>query len=269
MSRILVYPMVERASVLFSLFCLIVSLSQLSCDTQAQRKKTKGISEATQNEPAVTDGVYKAYFKNGKLKVEIPYQKGKKSGIGREFYETGIIYQEIEYRNGLKHGLAKRYYENGAIHQVTTYDSNRRHGKLEKFKSDGSVLSVATYYEDEPCRGLVEYLRDGTIKKNYPTIVITAINSLLKNDTYTLRFSLSDNHRAVEFFIGELSKEGCMINRLEKVDDFDRDGVATLDFYLPKGTFMMRTINVIAKVKTVQDNYYITEKRYNIAIEHN
>lgn len=269
MSCSLVYLMIEKACKLFAIPFLIALAVLLSCDPQAQRKKTKGTKEVKQNQLANSDGISKVFYKNGKLKTEIPYQNGKKNGLAREFYETGIIYQEIEYKNGLKHGIATRYYENGAVHQVTAYDSNRRHGKLEKFKPDGSRLSVATYHEDEPCKGLVEYLRNGTIKNNYPSIVVTPIDNLLKNDTYTIRFSLSDKHRAVEFFIGELSKEGCLTSRLEKLDDFDNDGVAELHIYLPKGAFLMKSINVIAKVRTVQDNYYITERPYNIAVDHN
>jgi hypothetical protein len=250
------------------LSCALFAVFSNSCDPQAQRKKRAERNSVQQDQTPITDGVVKDYYKEGKLRAEIPYENGKKNGLAREYYKTGIIYQEIEYRNGLKHGLSKRYYENGEPSQVTEYDSGRRHGKLQKFKSDGSLLSVATYFNDEPCKGLVEYLRDGSVKKNYPTIVVTPVNNLLNNEKYTLRFSLSDKSRAVEFFIGELSKEGCITDQPEKVNDLNRDGVAELDIYLPKGMFIMKTITVIAKIKTIQDNYYITTRPYNLSIEH-
>lgn len=35
--------------------------------------------------------VYKEYYKNGKLKREKPYVRGKKHGIEKEYYESGQL----------------------------------------------------------------------------------------------------------------------------------------------------------------------------------
>jgi hypothetical protein len=249
------------------LFLVMVSACWLfSCDPQAQRKKRS--RQAGNEVEAVTDGVAKDYHKNGKIRVEIPYKNGKKNGVAREYYNTGVLYQEIEYINGIKHGVSKRYYENGKLNQLTQYDSGRRHGRLEKFRSNGSPLSVATYFNDQPCKGLVEYLQDGRVKTNFPGIVIKPIDNLLKEDLYILQLSLSDKSRAVQFYVGELSPQGCLTDALEELPDNDKNGIAEYEIYLPRGMFIMKTISIIAKVKTLQDNYYITERSYRLAVEH-
>ncbi len=127
------------------------------------------------------------------------------------------------------------------------------------------MTSEAPYFNGEACAGLVEYTTQGKVKKKYPSIVITPINTLLKNGKYVLRISMSDKSKNVEFFAGKLNENGC-----PPMEDFiytSSYGVAELEFFLPMGGFMMDEINFIARVKTTQGNYYIAQKKYNLAIE--
>jgi hypothetical protein len=44
-------------------------------------------------------------------------------------------------------------------------------------------------------------------------------------------------------------------------------GVGKLYYMLPPGGFVMEKLNIIAKVKTDLNNYYITQLSYNLAVE--
>jgi hypothetical protein len=46
-----------------------------------------------------------------------------------------------------------------------------------------------------------------------------------------------------------------------------KKGVLTLDYLLPSGSIVMERINIIAKMKTVQGNFYILQRSYNVAAE--
>jgi antitoxin component YwqK of YwqJK toxin-antitoxin module len=212
----------------------------------------------------VKDGVFKSHYNNGKVRAEIIYKEGKKEGLAKEYYETGILFREIEYKGGLKEGVAKRYYKNGNVYQITPYINDTIHGVLKKFRENGKLSSEVPYYKGEACMGLVEYTTQGKVKKKYPTIVITPINTILKNGKYILRVSLSDKNKNVEFFEGKTDSNGC-----PEYKDYlyTKNGVSESEFFIPPGGFMMQELNFIARVKTLQGNYYITQKKFNLAIE--
>jgi len=60
--------------------------------------------------------VYKEYYKNGKLKREKPYVRGKKHGIEKEYHINGQLLSEIPYVRDEIHGICKTYlYTNGHL----------------------------------------------------------------------------------------------------------------------------------------------------------
>ena len=42
----------------------------------------------------------KAYYENGKLKYEIPYENDKRHGIAKAYYENGNLQAQVTYENG-------------------------------------------------------------------------------------------------------------------------------------------------------------------------
>lgn len=237
-----------------------------SCEFIAKDKAASGKGAGPSLEDK-TNGVVKANYPDGSLRAEIPYVEGLKHGMATEYYKTGKVFQAIEYAKGLKHGWAKRYWENGNLYQETPYDSGKIHGEQKKYREDGKLASVAVYEHDNPCIGLKEYLIDGKQKKDYPKIVITPIDNLWRDNEYILRLSVSDKSKNVEFFTGKLTNGRCISDQASKVWNTDRNGVGEIIITLPPGGFMMEEINIIAKIKTRQGNYYITQRKYNLAIQ--
>jgi len=211
--------------------------------------------------------VVRAYYDNGKLRAEIPQKNNVKHGKAVEYFKSGAVYQEIDYKEGIKDGWARRYFETGQLAQETPYLQGKIQGLQKKYRSTGQVASEATYLNNEPCVGLKEYLLDGSLKKKYPSIVITPIDEVESRGVYTLRISLTEKVKEVEYFTGQLSAEKCLGSNASKVWSTDRYGVAEIEYRLLPGMFIMERVNIIAKVKTTQGNYYLTQHSYNVAVE--
>lgn len=240
---------------LFSIFLssCVFSISKESTDDKEKKKPL--------------EGVVKAYYPDGKLKTEISYKNGKKNGLAREYFENGNVHLEINYVNDVNHGLTKRYYESGFIYHETPYDSGRIHGIEKKYRGEGQLMAEMPYRYGAPCKGLKEYTSDGSLRKKYPSIIITPVNTLLIDERYTLKLTMSDGSKNVSFFKGKLA-DGCWNDELVLLESSrEHKGEGLDEYYIPRGGFIMQEINIVAKVKTRLGNYYITERKYNLAVD--
>ncbi|QSE98378.1 toxin-antitoxin system YwqK family antitoxin [Fulvivirga lutea] len=242
-----------------NLFLLLVALLFSSCDMFESNKKKGG--------KKIKDGVVKQYRANNVLKNEITYKDGVRHGVAKTYYEDGTLRQKIDYKMGKKHGEAITYYENGNVYQSTPYVENKIHGIRKKYRQNGKLMAEIPYNNDMPCQGLVEYLLDGSKKKNYPSIVFKTNDNILKSGKYDLEILMSDKSRNVDYYINTpLSEEGCLVTEFGARSNY-KPGVMKLTYNLPEGTFVMEEIKVLAVVKTRLGNPYITQAKHNLAIE--
>lgn len=242
------------------IFLLISGVIFSSCDIKTKNKKNGSAVDSLNN-------VVKTKYANGKTKVEIPYKNGRKNGKAMEFYETGKLFQAIDYVNGKKHGFAKRYYETGSLYQETPYDSNRIHGIQKKYRQDGKLSAEMPYSKGNVCSGVKEYTLDGALKKKYPTIVIREVDNILAHAEYKLVLNMSEKVKDVTYFEGKLTDGKCLGDDAKEICCTDQLGEVDISFFVGPGQFLMKEINIIAKVKTIQGNYYLTQRKYNVAVE--
>jgi len=242
--------------------CLLTSLAACNspADTKAQKKNAK---------ETIVDGnrtIKKFYNADGSLQKEINYENGVQKGLAKEFYNSGKPFQEVNYENNMREGVARRYYETGVLSQETPYVKDKIQGIQKKYRRSGQLMAEIPYHEDHLCIGLKEYSPDGKLKVQYPKIVITPVDNTLLNDMYILRLSLSDNSKGgVEYFLGELEDDKYINDYTERLAV--NNGVGKIEYPAPRGTFLMKQVNIIAKIKTSQGNYYITQRAYNLSIE--
>lgn len=245
--------------ILNGLLFFSISACTINLGEKADSKSTK--------ERRLQNGIVKTNYPNGSLHVEISYTDGRKNGKAKEYYKGGKLYMEIDYTNDIKHGWAYRYWQNGKLYQETPYDSGLIHGTQKKYREDGKLAAEIPFYKDNQCIGIKEYFLDGTLKGDYPKIIINPIDNLWRDSEYILRLSMSDKSRAVEYYVGLLSDNKYIGENCEKVFSRDKNGIAEVKFSLLPREFLMKEINIIAKVKTLQGNYFITQRKHNLAIE--
>lgn len=214
----------------------------------------------------VRDGVIKKYFKNGSLKTAITYHEGVKHGIAKSYYKDGKLRQEINYAENKKQGKATTYYENGKVFQITQYENDTIQGIREKYRQNGDLMAEIPYHGGRACQGLKEYLLNGDLKKKYPKIIINEADNLLRSNKFTLIVKLSDGSKRVKYSIGKLTKGGCPDEDVFKMNT-TKPGILEITYNLKPGMFMMEELNFIAEVKTKLGNPYITQKKYNLAVE--
>ncbi|HEX6891227.1 MAG TPA: hypothetical protein VF141_11040 [Chryseolinea sp.] len=207
-------------------------------------------------------------YPNGKKKAEVPYKDGKRNGMSRTYDSKGNITLELPYVNDKREGRSKKYYEGGKqAFQTTEYKNDKIHGMQVKYRQNGAVMSEARFENGFPCNGLKQYLTDNTLKQKYPQIVIRPIDMIESTGTYVLEISMSEKVGEVRYYTGKLSPSGCLTDNLYFVflDQARKTGILKYD--LQPGGFIMEELNIIAAVETLQGNTYITQRKYNLAID--
>lgn len=234
----------------------------ICCEVGTAKKETKDGK----------NGVVRSYFDEAKkmIKSEVTMKDGKRNGPAIQYYRNGKKSIEMNYVKGERDGLSTRYFENGTIGQQTTFVKDKMHGVQKRFRENGKLLSEITFFNNQPCKGLKEYFTDGTLKteKDFPKIVIKPIDRIFSDATYVLKLSLSEKANEAEFYTGTLTDNKYLGDKVSRAWSLsDTKGEADLIFSLPPGSLLMERINIIAKFKTINGNYYITELPYNLAIE--
>jgi len=211
-------------------------------------------------------GITKKYSESGILVSTINYENNLRNGKSTVFYEDGSISTVFNYEDGFRHGDSEKYYKNGGIYRITPYSRGTLSGIQRTFWEDGTLQSEMPYKEGEVGSGLKEYTSSGEMKKMDATILVKEINEIALGNRLTLQLSLSDGSRNVKFFKGSLTDGKYWNAQLAPVETVDGQG--RIEFYLPRGSFVMETIQIVARKKTRLDNNYILYREYHLAAEH-
>jgi hypothetical protein len=244
---------------------VVAAILLTSCDKLLHKMEKKNATEVA-TPSAKKNGVVENFNKQGKLMSKISYVNGKKHGLAISYYADGKVHSEITYNMNKKDGLAKMYFESGILFRETPYVEGKIHGVQKKYRRSGQLEAEVPFFEGYPTIGLKEYLLNGNLKTNYPTIVVTTRNELLKNDTYTLEVKLSDNSKRVKFYMGDL-KNGYIQDWDLYRFTTDKAGVGRMVLEPSPGEFIMKQINIIAVINTTMGNEYITQMKYNLSVE--
>jgi len=236
------------------LFSLLVFFS--SCDYIAP--------SAEKDSPKKTfNGVKKNYL-NGKLASTVTYKDSLKNGPAVNYYPDGKVNMEFNYKDNKKNGSYKWYFENGKTYLEGEYLDGKKEGVFKTYRNNGTLKAEMPWHQDNPCVGLKEYFESGNIKA-VPKIEIKHKNTIKLNNKYEVEINLSDNSKNVEFYEGYLDDSESFSNYFPELPS--KKGKATLTYFILSGELIMKTVTIIAKIKTDDKNYYILKKNVNISAE--
>jgi hypothetical protein len=243
---------------LIQLCCVSLLLLFYACDDFNRTEKIK--NKASKK---VYNGLKKNYIK-GKLASTITYKDSLKNGPAVNYYSNGSVNMEFNYKNNKKEGAYKWYFENGKVYLEGNYSSGKKEGIFSLYRDNGTLKSEMPWSKDLPCVGLKEYTPSGKLKPT-PTVKVTEVNTAKLNGECRYQLKLSNNSKRVKFYESQL-------NGNKSFDPFfpeivGKKGKATLTVYIPRGSYTMKTISVIAYQKATDKNYYIIQKLINVAIE--
>lgn len=99
-------------------------------------------------------GIYREYYKSGKLKSEVYISNGKKEGPHKIYYQNfnreNINIRTIRnYIDGVLHGESITYYLNGNIDIKCNYINNNKEGNELKYYSNGKIQRISKYVKNE------------------------------------------------------------------------------------------------------------------------
>lgn len=258
---------VRLTSSLCSPLVILLAIACLSCkhDTTTTDKTSDSLLTAVPGDPKDATVEY-VYYNDGKIHNALVTNSKTNHKLTREYFHNGQLFEEVLYVNNVREGISHRYFETGLPSQETPYKNNEIHGIQKRYRKSGLLMAEVPYFEGHVCAGLKEYSTDGTLKKRWAEIEITPIDNILRENEYILEIQMSDDSKGVEYYTGELGPEKYI--RKENVKLWDtRDGKARIRYSVGRGDFRMEEVNIIAKMKTSQSNYYITTKKYHLAVE--
>lgn len=238
---------------------LFLAVLSSGCEQAAPR------TEQQKKEKKQLEGSVKHHRSDGSLASEIQYKDKKKHGLAKAYYKNEKLKSEIMYAEDVQHGIAKMYYENGKLYRETSYKMGKKDGLQKVYRENGKLLAEIPYKQDQLGVGTVEYTPEGKPKKQLPKIKVEHIDQLLKNNHYIVRISLTEGYKNVDYYIGDLT-EGKYKNA-DLMRMVPEGGIVELKYYLPPGTFLMESINVVAETKTQMRSPYLLQQKINIAAE--
>jgi antitoxin component YwqK of YwqJK toxin-antitoxin module len=211
-------------------------------------------------------GITKNYSNKGRLLSVVNYANGRKEGKATNYYSSGKVHSTMVFKNGLKEGEAVWYYENGNPYSVNQFVGNKLNGIQKKYYRSGNLQSEIPYKDGQAGTGLKEYTEEGKLIGGYPVIIVREINRIETEDKFILNIYLSPRMSNVHFYLDDLDSGKYLKKYMYEIPS--EKGVATRTYDMPQGYVKFQKINIIARVKTRLGNIYITQKTYNLAIQH-
>jgi hypothetical protein len=211
------------------------------------------------------DNVLRSYDKSKRLVSEIPVKDGKRHGLAKTYYKTGKVNMEMNYMEDKREGLSKRYYETGLLFQETQYHDDQIHGFQKKYDAKG-LISEARFEHGKPCTGLKEFF-SGKQRTDYPVIQISVSDRIQIDGTYTLFLSVTEGASKVEFYVGELTKGGCVSMGMIPLAIGPSKNTGKMKYTLSPGQFIMDDLKFVAVITTRSGNTWLASKTFPLSIE--
>lgn len=203
------------------------------------------------------------YEKSGDLKSEITVKNNKKHGPAKKYYPSGELHTLINYVNNFKEDETIWYYKDGTPYRVTPYVNGKMDGIRKVYYENGNLQAEIPFKNDELTKGTKEYSKDGTLISDSRKIIFETSDLIKIKNKFILKMKLSKNSKKVEFFEEKISTEGTMIFVPIEV----KNKIGIIDYFMPPGSFEMRTLTIYAKYKTSLGNPVLISQLYNLAIE--
>ncbi len=110
--------------------------------------------------------VYKVYSNNDTL-ILGKYLLGKKDGVWKNFYKNGKLKEFRNYENGIKNGKHFGFYQNGNKQFEYDLKDNEYNGQKKVWNKSGLLIQEATFLMGYENGSQKIWYDNGSIKSNY------------------------------------------------------------------------------------------------------
>lgn len=110
-------------------------------------------------------GMWKSYYKNGKLKSEITYVNNRPDGYAKLYYENGKLSEEGLWKGTKWVGQYKYYHENGNKAYEWNFNEEGKRAGVQKYFHENGKLRIQGDWIDGKENGIItEYDTNGNIR---------------------------------------------------------------------------------------------------------
>ncbi|MAX79269.1 MAG: hypothetical protein CL843_03730 [Crocinitomicaceae bacterium] len=86
------------------------------------------------------------YYNNGQVKMEGSLNaKGNREGIWKAYYPDGKLWSDGAFKDGKSHGKRTVYFENGQIQSLGEYTNGKQSGVWQFWDKNGKLLDEKKY----------------------------------------------------------------------------------------------------------------------------
>lgn len=159
-------------------------------------------------------GVYKAYYKNGKQQFEYTYNNsGELDGQSYSWYESGILSSEVNYKSNTLEGIYKDYHPNGKLKTEGVFESGMIKGnwykECDEFGSCKRVIYDNFTSAKNPLGWDLTGSKNSSYKIDEKTGLICELNSVeVQNELIYLPINQQSNFSLeTSFYMADLKDE--------------------------------------------------------------
>jgi len=254
-----------QLSLLLAMF--VFTIGVLGCglaDVPGQTDEQAESGTKPKKEKVKYTGVRETQYDNGDIKSRVNYVDGRMQGKAYNYYKGGQIHSEFNYVDGRQEGITKWFFEDGTLFQEIPYKDGQFHGTWKQYHENGELQAEMPYFESYEGVGLKEYSSAGKLKTKYPKLMVKEKDETVFNNTFTLTLSLSEKPNWVEYYYGELTEGKYLGLYMTKLPVKNMQG--TFELEIPKGQFVMKKLDLVARIKTANGLYYLIHKPYNLSV---
>ena len=101
------------------------------------------------------NGIYRVYYDDGKIKMEINSLNGKPNGEGKFYRKDGSVSYICNFVDGKPNGVLINYYKNGNVHNELNYDNGVLNGEQKTFDKNGNIVVYAIFENGKAVSGYI------------------------------------------------------------------------------------------------------------------
>jgi antitoxin component YwqK of YwqJK toxin-antitoxin module len=244
-----------------SIWLPVAAAALLSVGACQQKASTSAKADVEEHDGGDSIRIEKKHFNNNpKQPVEWEVARKKapdgsyyRHGESKRFTASGKLAEKINYFNNKKEGARIYYYTEGKVWKEQNYKNNELDGECKRYFRSGKVEAEYSYVAGNPCIGLKEFSNTGKQRPD-PKLVVAQTDEIKSTGYHRLTASLVgeglDRVKSVEFYEGTLVN-GKIADKA-KLTAFLPAGTnkGELKLSVPKGTFIDKTLGVVAIVTT-------------------
>lgn len=101
------------------------------------------------------NGMYKIYYPDGKVRMEVESKNGKPHGVGKTYDEDGNLQYKATFNDGVLDGEVYQYYPNGNIHNEMNYVNGVPQGLQKTYDENKKQIVEVSYDQGVAVSGVV------------------------------------------------------------------------------------------------------------------